>query len=240
MDYLSLSAQFPAGLLEKAALIFLLVVYTIRITWLHFRFNKGTERQPKTGHPSTTRAKGALYSLLIIALPWDMESFRTKPVRYLQFVFFHLAIAATIGLAFIIPYGPSLLGSEPFLWTLRIVLAFGALSGIMKIVRRFTDIVVRTVSNMDDHFSLIGCTAWIISALLMVTTGGITQSVSLQVFFYLLVILNFYAPFSKISHYIFYPFTRYWFGASMGYRGVYPLVRSQRPAPTADAKKTSP
>jgi hypothetical protein len=239
MDYLSLSAQFPAGLLEKAALAFLVVVYAIRITWLHFRFNKATERQPKSGHPSTTRAKGALYSLLIIAMPWDMESFRTKPMRYLQFVFFHLALAATIGLAFIIPYGPSLLGNEAFLWTLRIILALGALSGLMKIVRRFTDKVLRIVSTMDDHFSLIGCTAWIVSALLMLLTDGKIQSISLQVFFYLLVILNFYAPFSKISHYVFYPFTRYWFGASMGYRGVYPLVRSVRPTP-ADTKKTSP
>jgi hypothetical protein len=35
-----------------------------------------------------------------------------------------------------------------------------------------------------------------------------------------------YVPFSKISHYLYYPFTRYYFGKSMGYRGVYPLKRS--------------
>jgi hypothetical protein len=30
-------------------------------------------------------------------------------------------------------------------------------------------------------------------------------------------------PFSKISHYLYYPFTRYYLGKSLGYRGVYPI-----------------
>ena len=33
----------------------------------------------------------------------------------------------------------------------------------------------------------------------------------------------FYVPFSKISHYIFYPFTRWYLGKTLGHRGVYPL-----------------
>ena len=34
-------------------------------------------------------------------------------------------------------------------------------------------------------------------------------------------------PFSKISHYLYYPFTRYYFGKSMGRRGVYPMERGR-------------
>jgi cytochrome d ubiquinol oxidase subunit I len=34
-----------------------------------------------------------------------------------------------------------------------------------------------------------------------------------------------YVPFSKISHYLYYPFTRYYFGKSMGHRGVFPMRR---------------
>ena len=32
-----------------------------------------------------------------------------------------------------------------------------------------------------------------------------------------------YVPFSKISHYIFYPFTRWYLGKTLGHRGVYPI-----------------
>ena len=41
-----------------------------------------------------------------------------------------------------------------------------------------------------------------------------------------------YVPFSKISHYVYYPFTRYYFGKTMGYRGVYPIKRGPDPKPT--------
>ena len=32
-----------------------------------------------------------------------------------------------------------------------------------------------------------------------------------------------YVPFSKISHYLYYPFARWYLGKTLGYRGVYPL-----------------
>jgi hypothetical protein len=35
-----------------------------------------------------------------------------------------------------------------------------------------------------------------------------------------------YVPFSKISHYLYYPFTRYWLGKALGHRGSYPYARS--------------
>ena len=34
-----------------------------------------------------------------------------------------------------------------------------------------------------------------------------------------------YVPFSKISHYLYYPFTRLWLGRTLGHRGTYPLVK---------------
>ena len=34
-----------------------------------------------------------------------------------------------------------------------------------------------------------------------------------------------YVPFSKISHYLYYPFTRYYLGKTLGRRGVYPMQR---------------
>ena len=35
-----------------------------------------------------------------------------------------------------------------------------------------------------------------------------------------------YVPFSKISHYLYYPFTRYWIGRALGHRGSLPFTRA--------------
>jgi hypothetical protein len=34
-----------------------------------------------------------------------------------------------------------------------------------------------------------------------------------------------YVPFSKMSHYILWPFSRYYFGKHFGHRGTYPKVK---------------
>jgi hypothetical protein len=50
----------------------------------------------------------------------------------------------------------------------------------------------------------------------------------LLIYFFLTAFFLMYVPFSKISHYLYYPFARYWFGKSMGYRGVYPIRRGTK------------
>ena len=45
----------------------------------------------------------------------------------------------------------------------------------------------------------------------------------LLTYFLLTAFFLVYVPFSKISHYLYYPFTRYWLGRSLGYRGVFPI-----------------
>ena len=47
----------------------------------------------------------------------------------------------------------------------------------------------------------------------------------LLVYFWMTAFFLVYVPFSKISHYLYYPFTRYYLGKTMGHRGVYPLKR---------------
>ena len=34
-----------------------------------------------------------------------------------------------------------------------------------------------------------------------------------------------YVPFSKISHYLYYPFTRFWIGRTLGHRGSMPATK---------------
>ena len=44
-------------------------------------------------------------------------------------------------------------------------------------------------------------------------------------YFFLASFFLVYVPFSKISHYLYYPFTRYYLGKSLGHRGVFPILR---------------
>jgi hypothetical protein len=54
----------------------------------------------------------------------------------------------------------------------------------------------------------------------------------LMLYFILTAFFLIYVPFSKISHYLYYPFTRFYFGRTMGHRGVYPIKRNAQPKPT--------
>ena len=93
--------HFSEHALQELALGFMALVYITRVVWF-LRFKAGTERQGQTGPVGTTPTKGILYSWANIAMPWAMESTRTKCFLYLQFVVFHLGVTAGILLSFVI------------------------------------------------------------------------------------------------------------------------------------------
>jgi nitrate reductase gamma subunit len=213
--------------LQEAALVFMALVYTTRIIWL-FCFKAGGERQAPTGSPTTTSAKGILYSWANIAMPWAMESTRKRFFLYVQFVVFHLGVTAAIALSFIIPYyykdQPV---NEALVWFFQVVIGAAFVVGVMRIIRRVGSPYLRAISSPDDYFSLVLLTVWFLSAVLAAPNDSQTTAGQgkLLAFFILTAFFLVYVPFSKISHYLYYPFTRYYFGKTMGYRGVYPVRR---------------
>lgn len=216
--------HFCEHTLQEVALGFMALVYVIRIVWF-LSFKAAAERQAPTGGPSTTAGKGILYSWANVAMPWAMESTRRKPLFYAQFVVFHLGVTAAIALSFIIPYGPGLLRGGLMVRMLQVIIGAAILVGIIRLIRRVADPYMRAISSPDDYFSLALLTVWFGFSVLAApnrTTGGEWH---LQGFFILTAFFLVYVPFSKISHYLYYPFTRYYFGKTMGYRGVYPLQR---------------
>ena len=208
------------------ALAFMGLVYILRITWFLRRFKAGGDRQASTGVPGrTTPQKGILYSWGNVAMPWAMESSRTKPFFYAQFVAFHLGVTAAILLLFIIPWWPGLLENGIAVLVLRIPIGAAFLVGLGRMVRRFGDKYMRAISSPDDYFSLILLTVWFFFAFLAVPNSTANGEWHLIGYFILASFFLVYVPFSKISHYLYYPFTRYYLGKSLGHRGVFPILR---------------
>jgi nitrate reductase gamma subunit len=96
--------------------------------------------------------------------------------------------------------------------------------------RRIGSATMRAISAPDDYFSLALLTVWLFSAVLAAPNDATQGEWHLLAFFLLTAFFLVYVPFSKISHYLYYPFTRYYFGKSMGYRGVYPVRRGPKRA----------
>ena len=86
-------------------------------------------------------------------------------------------------------------------------------------------------STPDDYFSLALMTAFFASGLFAVPNKNTASEWPLIVFFAMTTFFLIYVPFSKISHYVYYHFTRYFLGKLMGHRGVFPRKRGgEKPA----------
>jgi hypothetical protein len=208
---------------QIAALAFLAVVYGFRLAWL-FRFRSRRDRTFPAGRASA----GAGYSLLSVVRPGAMESTRRRPGFYVQFVTFHLGVAAAIAGTFIIPYAPGIFEARPVVRLFQAVIAAAFVVGLLRLFRRLTDPVLREVSSPDDYFSLILLIVWFAAAVLALPNRPDRGEGPLILYFGLTAFFLVYVPFSKICHYLYYPFTRYYLGRSLGRRGAFPPSPAKR------------
>jgi len=223
--------SFAKGIMHDAALAIMITVYIIRLVWL-MRFKAGRERQAPTGSGKANAVrKNYIYSWGNIAMPWAMESTRTKLLLYMQFAIFHLGVVAAIALLFTIAWG---YGDSPLPKSLALLFraSIGAafIIGVMRIIRRVSSRYIRAISSPDDHFSLWLLTIWFAFAYLAAPNDTMGGTWHLTAFFVMGSFFLVYVPFSKISHYLYYPFTRYYLGKTLGRRGVYPINTISRTA----------
>lgn len=83
--------------------------------------------------------------------------------------------------------------------------------------RRFTKREMRAINTPDDYFSVTIITIYFAAAIWGLYEGGFW---GLTVYFGLTAFLLLYVPISKISHYLYMPFTRFYYGYMFGRRGV--------------------
>lgn len=209
---------------QVVALSFMLIVYIVRIFWL-LGFKSSREKTQAMGRTGA----GIARSLLNIALPWSMESTRKKPGVYLQFVVFHLGVAAAIAASFIIPYGPELFESKKAVLIFQAAIGAGFVVGIYRFFRRIFNPRLKIISTADDYFSLLLMILFFAAAFFAVPNRLASSEWPLVAYFALTALLLFYVPFSKIGHYLYYPFTRYFLGKVMGHRGI--LAKKKRALP---------
>jgi nitrate reductase gamma subunit len=221
--------HFAEHRLQELALVLMAIVYILRISW-YMHFKAGRERQAPTGSFPSTPRRGILFSWANIAMPWAMESTRTRFPLYLQFVVFHLGVTAAIATSFIIPYAPGLMESSVIQLIFRIAVGGAFMVGVYRIGRRIFSRYIRAISTPDDYFAVFLLTVWFAFAFLAIPNQTINGEGPLLGYFFVTAFFLIYVPFSKISHYLYYPFTRYYFGKSMGRRGVYPARGISVPA----------
>lgn len=217
-------------------LLFMAAVYAVKIRWILLH-PASKERQAPTGPPDTNGRRGAIYSLFNIAMPWMMLSTRKHKLFYVQFTIFHIGVASSIAMSIIFSYWPALIASPQATLALQVIFAAAFVVGLIRLVRRLTVPVMRLISTPDDIFSVALLTVWLALSFLMagqaqafaVAKGQIAESAArlnetpIIMYYFVTSFFLVYVPFSKISHYIFYPFSRWYLGRTMGHRGVYPL-----------------
>jgi nitrate reductase gamma subunit len=154
------------------------------------------------------------------------------PFFYAQFVIFHLAVAANIAMSFVIPYAPGLMKPPVVVALLQLLFGTACAIGCYRFYRRLATPAIRLISTPDDYFSLALLTLWSFVSIFAAPNRPDLGEGPLTLYFVMTAFFLVYVPFSKISHYLYYPFNRFYFGRTMGHRGVYPVKRAGQPKPT--------
>ncbi len=176
---------------------------------------------PERAELKGDRVWGALHSLTNVLRPWDMESTKKSLYFYSEFLIFHIAVALTIGSTFLIPLVPKLMTSAvSALFMVFMGLAF--LIGLRRIYRRLAVPEIKIISHPDDYFAITLMTIFfgVGFVTMWLWIGGNAETPSMWIFFLMTTFFLVYVPFSKISHYVLYPFGRVNFGMIFGGRGI--------------------
>jgi hypothetical protein len=191
--------------------IYFVLGYALRLAWL-FHLKCPKEITP----PKGDKAAGVCLALATIAMPWALESTRKHFITYLEFFLFHVGIAFALASTFIIPHTEGWF--TPFrasVFSLFMGIAF--ILGVWRLMKRILKPDLRVISSGDDYFCLVMIDLILLTGYFAV--GGMSE---LSQTLFLSAALGFmiYVPFSKIWHYLYWPFARYFFGAHFGRRGV--------------------
>jgi hypothetical protein len=189
----------------------LVLLYVLRLIAL-FR------RRPARDNASNAKGeiwRGTVDAFVTILAPWKMESTSKHWTRYVEFVVFHLGVFLNIALSFVVTYAPGAL-SVPVRSVVSVVLVASFVAGGLRLYRRARLTEMRIISSPDDYIAMVMVLLFILTGLLALLGWG----PGFIAYFVIAALFLVYEPFSKIRHYLYYPFARYFYGAAFGRRGV--------------------
>jgi len=200
--------------LHYLGLLFMISVYAYRIHQI-FQFPAAKEGTP----PKGDQRQAIRYSYLTLAMPWEIESQKRHMYRYIEFVIFHIAMAVSILFTWTLPMAHEFMKNPVIIGFSEFFFVLGFLTGTSRLARRLYSPAMREISSFDDYFSLILLTLWMLFGIL---AAPLKSEPFLFGFYCFATFLHFYVPFSKIMHYLYWPFIRYYMGKHFGHRGTYP------------------
>ena len=196
--------------LHYYSLAFMLIVYIVRIIWiLRFRL------APDLARPGGSGMQGAAMAMTAMFRPFSMESTRKGILHWVEFVAFHVGVAVMIAMSFVLSLAPQWL-TPPVILVVCASQALALIAGLIRLMRRINSPLLRAISSPDDYFALAITDLLFIFCLLAILEVPIGR----QIYFVLVALIIAFVPFSKISHYIYYPFARYFYGVYLGRRGI--------------------
>jgi hypothetical protein len=174
----------------------------------------------KPTHDLASNPKGEIWrgmvdAFLTIIAPWRMESTQKHWTRYTEFAIFHVGVFLCIALSFAITYAPGVL-VPPVRVVAFGLMAASLIAGGLRLYRRVRLPEMRIISSPDDYLAMGMVLGFLGTGML----GLLGWEAAIIAYFVVSALFLVYEPFSKIRHYIYYPFARYYYGASFGRRGV--------------------
>jgi len=188
-----------------------LIVYSLRLVYL-LRSRFINDRSPD---PKGEIGKGIWDAFITIVMPWKMDSTRRHWFYYLVFIGFHIGLAFNIALSYLVTYTPEIM-TAPVRAAFSAVIFISLVAGIIRFVRRLYLPEMRIISTMDDYFALFIVLLYNIAGL-VILQGSAWGSYA---YFTIVFIFLIYEPFSKINHYFYYPFARYFYGIDTARKGT--------------------
>jgi hypothetical protein len=217
-DSLGSGTKLVMNQLHYGGLIFMVLAYTFKV-WQFFQKPLAVEGTPARGDHN----RAIKYAFMTLAMPWEIESQWRHWFRYLEFGAFHLAMGIGIGYAFITPIIPGVMMNPVICAFCQLFFILGFLIGISRLIRRVSSAEMRIISSLDDYFCLILLTIWMLSGIF---AAPLKNETYLFYYYSLASFFLFYVPFSKISHYVYYPLVRFYVGKHFGHRGTWPKKHS--------------
>jgi nitrate reductase gamma subunit len=199
--------------LQIIALSVFAILYAIK-AWTMATLPMRWENAPAKG----SSGRGVAYSYAATLVPTMMSSSTQHWTRWLEFGLYHIGAGLAILSTFTLPFAPQIM-IQPVRIVFAIFVALALIVGAIRLRRRLVDPALRVISTPDDYFSLAAVEVFFFLTVMTLVVG--TPGWRLAYFLVTAAFL-FYVPFSKISHYVYWFFSRVLMGVRYGRRGVIP------------------